>query len=183
MKNLIIFLFVVAATSVNQAQEVNQLEAVNLGFAPHNTQIIKTPDGFKLYIDKVSSREFTKDPIGFMYENLDIKNFIEALQDENYYNYVVSLRANSGSMTATFDKIGNLVSTRQNFKNVLLPYHMRQSLFKNHKGWTMTKNKYLARTKGEVITNQVYRITLQNGKRKQKVKIEVNNKDTSIASN
>jgi hypothetical protein len=47
----------------------------------------------------------------------------------------------------------------------------------------MTKNKYRASTKGEVITKEVYRITLQNGKRKQTVKIGGNNTGISVASN
>lgn len=183
MKNLFIFLCVVAATTVSQAQEVTRLEEVNLSFAPSDTEVIKTPEGFTFNIDNVGSHEFASDPIGFMYANFDIKNYITTLKSDNYVSYVVSFRASSGSMIANFDAHGNLVSTRQNFKNVLLPHHMIQNVYNNHKGWTMTKNKYRASTRGEVITREVYRITLQNGKRKQTVKIGGNNTGISVASN
>ncbi len=183
MKTLIIFLFVVATTALSQAQEVTRLGEVNLSYAPLNTKIVETPQGFTFVIDKARSHDFASDPIGFMYANFDIKNFITALKGKKHDSYVVSLRNSSGEMVANFDKVGNLISTRQNFKNVRLSRPMILKVYQDYKGWEMTKNKYSANTKGKVITSEVYRITLQNGKRKQKVKIVGNNVGISLASN
>ena len=183
MKTLIIFLFVVATTTLIQAQEVTRLGEVNIGFAPLNTEIIKTEDGFTFVIDNLYSTDFTSNPINFMFANFDIKNFITALEGNKYTSYEVAMKSSKGSMVANFDEDGNLIKTRQNFKDVLLPYPMILDVYKNYKGWTMTKNNYRATTKGEIITKETYRITLQNGNRKQKVKIEGNNRGTSLASN
>lgn len=183
MKTLIIFLFVVATATFSQAQEVTRLGEVKVGFAPINTKIIKTPNGFTFVIDKVRSIEFTSNPIGFMYDNFDIENFITTLDDDRYSNYEVSLECSRGSMVAFFDTEGNLMSTRQNFKDVLLPLAQRREVYKNYKGWTMTKNKYRATTKGKVITDETFKITLQKGDRKQRIKIAGNNQGISLASN
>ena len=183
MKTLIIFLFVVATTALSQGQEVTNLSEVNLSFAPLNTEIIKTPKGFTFNIGNVRSHVFARDPIGFMYENFDIKNFIAALEGKKHESYEVSLRTKDGAMVANFDKDGNLISTRQNFKNVALSHPMILKVYKDYKGWIMTKNKYSATTEGEVITKEVYRITLQNGNRKQRVKIVGDNTGISLASN
>jgi hypothetical protein len=183
MKTLIIFLFVVATAALSRAQEVTNLKEVNLSFAPLNTEIIKTPKGFTFSIANVRSHVFARDPIGFMYENFNIKSFIATLEGEKHDSHEVSLRTRGGAMLAIFDKVGNLISTRQNFKNVALSHPMILKVYKDYKGWIMTKNKYSATTEGEVITKEVYRITLQKGKRKQRVKIVGDNTGINIASN
>ncbi|RZS90474.1 hypothetical protein [Aquimarina brevivitae] len=183
MKNLIIFLFAVVIAAVSQAQEVTQLDEVSIGFAPIDAKVIKTPDGFTFNSDKLSSRHFVSDPIGFMYENFDIENYIAALKKEDYDSYKVSLRSSNGSMVANFDESGNLISTHQSFTNVQLPHQIMKKVYKNYKGWTMTKNKYRASTKGEVINKEFYRITLQKGNKKQNVKLEGNKTGISVASN
>lgn len=183
MKTLIVILLLVAATTVSQSQNVTLLPEVKIGVSALNAKVIRSGDQFTIKIDKVHAPEFGKNPIAFMKSYLDMKSFIANLSDEEYDSYQVTFKSQKGNMVANFDDEGNLVNTRQSFKNILLPYNLRRDLYTAYQGWIMTKNKYDATTKGEIINKETYRITFRKGKQKENVTIDGNNKGLSVASN
>ena len=183
MKTLIVSILLVLSLAVSQAQEVTILDEARIVFAPIDTDVSTDGDSFVYEIDEEYSGEFAENPIAFMNANFNIHEFIEQTEDKNYDSYLVTFRSTNGLLVADFDKKGNLVQTSQNFKNVKLPLDIRSELYDTHKGWTMVKNKYRATTKGEIIDKEVYRVSLVNGKDKQKLKIDGNGRGIGVASN
>ncbi|MBJ7881768.1 hypothetical protein [Gelidibacter salicanalis] len=183
MKTLIILLLFAVATTVGQAQELTHLEEVKVEKAPAKLKYFKTNNQVVIKVDRAYILEFTKNPIGFMNDHFDIHRLIATLDNSRINEYEVTLSSQKGFMVANFDKKGNLLKTYQNFNDVLLPYDMRNQLYNSYKGWTMTKNKYKATTKGVILNKETYRVTLQFGNRKQHVKIDGNNVGTVVARN
>lgn len=182
MKALIILLLFVVAT-VGQAQELTQLEEVKVEKALAKLKYVKINDRVVFKVDRAYVLEFTKNPIGFMNDHFDIHRLIATLDNSRINEYEVTLSSQKGFMVANFDKKGNLLKTYQNFKDMLLPLNIRREIYNSHEGWTMTKNNYKAITKGEILTKEQYRITMENGNRKQNVKISGNTTGTVVVSN
>ncbi|TDU39739.1 hypothetical protein BXY82_1769 [Gelidibacter sediminis] len=183
MKTLIVLLLFVVATTVGQAQELTHLEEVKVEKAPAKRKYVKINDRVVFKVDRAHVLEFTKNPIGFMNDHFDIQRLIATFGNSRINEYEVTLSSQKGFMIANFDKKGNLLKTYQNFKDMLLPLNIRREIYNSHKGWTMTKNNYKAITKGEMLTKEQYRITMQNGNRKQTVKINGNAAGAVVASN
>lgn len=183
MKTLIISFMLFLGGLAVQAQDVTVLDEARIFYAPLNVSVTQEGDSFTYKIDEASTGQFAKDPIGFMKNNFDIHNFIAHVADKNYDAYQVIFKSNYGSLVAEYDKEGNLINTSQNFKNVVLPLNMRRELHETYKGWTLTKTKYSARTKGEILANATYRVQLQNGRQKQNLKIDAINEGIGVAVN
>ncbi|TRO66927.1 hypothetical protein [Christiangramia sabulilitoris] len=181
MKTLIFSLLLIAATTFSQAQEI-QLEEAKVGFAPLDSKVERNGDEFSFKVAETYTGEFTKDPIAFMKANFDIKNFIAA-HDEEWDSYAVTFSSSKGYLSADFDKDGNLVSTFQKFKDIVLPLDVRREVYMANKGWTMTGNKYTASGSGEIIQKEVYKIKLVNGNQKRTMKIDPRASETSVAIN
>lgn len=182
MKTLIFSLLLVAATAVGQAQEI-QLEEAKVGFAPIDATITRDGDSFSYSVNENYAGEFTKDAIGFMKANFDIKTFI-AEYGEDYNSYLVTFKSAKGLLSADFDEHGELVSTYQKFNDIALPLDIRREVYMANKGWTMTENKYIASGTGDLLEKEVYKIKLENGNQKRTMKI--NPKEvgrTSVVSN
>ncbi|MCK0114692.1 hypothetical protein [Gelidibacter sp. F63206] len=183
MKTLIIILLLVLGTTVSQAQHVTHLDEVKVVKTALKSKFIKGNNEIIIKIENANVLEFTKNPIAFMYNHFDVQNFISELDLDKFDRYVVTLKSKDGYMVAKFDSDGELLNTRQSFKNILLPYDMRIELYKSYKGWTMTKNKYNATTKGEILNKEIYRISFRKGNQKQNVKINSNNDGVMVVSN
>ncbi len=183
MKTLIITITLILAGTILSAQEVTVLDETRLFYAPLNVAVDQDGDSYVYKVNESQGRQFAKDPIGFMNANFDIQSFISHTADKHYNAYLVTFISTHGSLEANFDKDGNLLETRQQFKNVALPAYIRNDVYQTYQGWTLTKAKYTARTKGEILANATYKIRLENGKEKQNLKIEARRSDIGVAIN
>ena len=183
MKTLIISIMLSFTAAVISAQEVTVLDEARLFYAPLNVTVAQDGDSYTYNIKESQSRQFARDPIGFMKANFDIQSFIAQTANKNYHSYLVSFNSANGSLEADFDKEGKLLETRQQFKNVLLPANIRNNVYKDHQGYTLTKANYSARTKGEILANATYKIKLENGKDKQTLKIDARESGVGVAVN
>lgn len=183
MKTLIIFITFSLTAAVMCAQEVTVLDETRLFYAPLNAEVTQQGDSYIYKIKESASQKFAKNPIAFMKANFDIQRFITETAKENYHSYLVTFISKNGSLEADFDKNGKLLQTRQEFNNVILPQEMRNDVFKNYSGYSLTKAKYSARTKGEILAKATYSIRLDNGKEKQSLKIDARSNGVGVAVN
>lgn len=183
MKTLIFSLLLIAVTTFSQAQEITQLEEAKVGFAPLDTKISRDGDTFTYKVGESYAGEFSKDAIGFMKANFDIKNFIAEFRGQDFDSYVVTFNSTKGFLSADFDEDGNLVKTFQKFNDIVLPLDIRREVYMANKGWTMTKNKYVASGRGDLIEKEMYKIKLENGGQKRTMKLDPRASKTSVASN
>ncbi len=168
MKTLIFSIVLVLCAGYSQAQ-ITDLEEVRLSISPVDLNVANS---FKVTIPENYVGEFEKDPLAFMKNNFDIREFISQVQSEDYETYLVSFRSRKGELRAEFDKVGDLLSTNQRFENILLPMDICHQLYREHKGWAMVKNAHIARSRNGVVNKDLYHITLMNGKEKKKLKID-----------
>ncbi len=183
MKTLIIFMMLSLTTAVVCAQEVTVLDETRLFYAPLNTEISQKGDSYSFKIKESAGQRFANDPIGFMKANFNIQEFINYTATEKYNGYLVTFISSNGSLEADFDKSGKLLQTRQQFDNVILPRHIRNEVLSNYNGYSLTKVKYSAHTKGEIIAKATYSIRLDNGKEKQTLKIDARSSGSGVAVN
>tara|TARA_R100000935_G_scaffold36316_1_gene57298 strand:- start:206 stop:757 length:552 start_codon:yes stop_codon:yes gene_type:complete len=183
MKTLFISILLCLTAAVISAQEVTLLDETRLFYAPLNVAVTQDGDSYIYKIKESHSRQFARDPIGFMNANFDIQNFIAHTADKNYNTYLVTISSADGTLEADFSKDGQLLETRQYFNNVLLPSKIRNDVFKNFRGYTLTKAKYSARTKGEILAKAIYKLKLENGKNKQTIKIDARDSGVGVAVN
>lgn len=183
MKTLIITLMLSLTALVMNAQEITVLDEARLFYAPVNAQVVQDGDSYTYTVKSKHGRQFARNPIGFLKANFDIQNFINHTADKNYHAFVVTLKSEHGSLVADFDEEGNLLQTRQNFKEVILPAEIRNDLYQNYDGYTVTKAKYAARTKGEILSKAVYKVRLENQGDTQNLKIDARDSGIGVAVN
>lgn len=171
MKKFITLLMVFAGFILtSNAQEVIQLEETELTFTPSAVILEEDYQNGVIRIQEKYATQFQADAIRFLKENFDVHRFLkEAGEDTD--QVTVTLKSNSGLLVANYDKNGELIKTFQKFKDVPLPYDIRNQVYASYKGWNMTKNKYIAYGRMDQIENEKYLVHMENGKDREKFKI------------
>tara|TARA_R100001369_G_scaffold83164_1_gene115228 strand:- start:1522 stop:2073 length:552 start_codon:yes stop_codon:yes gene_type:complete len=183
MKTLIISAFLCLSATILSAQEIMELDATELTYAPYNSSISQSGDSFTYKVSERFNGQFAEDPIAFMDAHFDIQKVINAAEDKNYDSYLVTFKSNNGYMRADFDGEGKLIKTHQNFKNVILPLALRKDMHNTYKGWTLVKTKYNAKTKGDLLVKALYRVKLENGNQRQNLKIDARDQGIGVVVN
>ena len=62
---------------------------------------------------------------------------------EGYENYLVTMETKNGSLSATYNENGKLLSVVENYKNVRLPSAVIYSIYKSFPGWKIVNDKFL----------------------------------------
>ncbi len=182
MKTLIFLSVFVLWTTISKAQKITKLDEVHIKYSPLNAEITQNGSVFTIKIKSIGVNNFVKNPIGFLNENFDIHKFINSVSYEQYTSYTVEVKSSKGFMIANYDGEGNLMSTRQNFKNILLPYNIRSEVYNSNKGWAMIKNKYNASSKGIILNKAIYKVTLENGTQKRNITINALDIDNGVVA-
>ncbi|APG59048.1 hypothetical protein [Christiangramia salexigens] len=184
MRSFILSILFVAVAGFTYAQEITELEEAKVGFSPLDAKITQQGDSYSFTVNEAYTGEFAENPIAFLKANFDIQNFITETEDENFDSYEVNIRSSNGHLKADYDKHGELVSTFQKFKNIVLPPEVRNELYMTYKGWNMTENKYLAASDGDILNMEVYKIRLEKGNQKQNIKLDaLQTSRSGVASN
>ena len=109
----------------------------------------------------------------------DLKNS-EFYEDE-YDTYFVSFYIPEGKILAAYDKDGKLLRTAEKYKNIKLPQTVAKTVADTYPQWTISKDAYLVSYYDERGTTKVYKLLLENGKKRMRVKI--NDQGDIIKSN
>ncbi len=172
MKRVILFLFVLCGIATMKAQEVIQLDEARINFALDEITIDSDLNSVKFIVNEEYTGEFHKNPIRFMKEKFNFMAFLDAVQNKDDFDeYLVTFNTRKGYLEAHYTNEGKIVSTYQNFKDILLPPAVRNQLYSNNKEWTMISNKYVASGRSDRLDREVYKIRLENGNKKKTVKI------------
>ncbi|HSD15528.1 MAG TPA: hypothetical protein VLB74_12830 [Flavobacterium sp.] len=112
------------------------------------------------------------------YESDDVK--IKSLQEafiaydlgkdyEGHENYLVTLKVKDGSLAATYDENGKLLSVVEKYNNVKLPSAVIYNVYKNYPGWKIVNDKYLYSQEDGDITAKQYKLQLAKGDETKKI--------------
>ncbi|CAN5237957.1 hypothetical protein BH23BAC2_BH23BAC2_21700 [soil metagenome] len=171
MRKLLI-LFLLAGISAGQAQVI-QLDEARVTFKPAPVKITSHGGNLDLAIMEEYNGQFHSNPLLFIKKNFDVKPYVLQLKkgDEKFDSFLVEFRSNKGKLEARYSETGELLSTMQRFRDVPVPIAIAQQLYRDHKGWAMVNNTYVASGQGDKVEKELYRIKLKNGTSAQIVKI------------
>lgn len=158
MKKLIIGLFLIGLTVQSFAQNPIQLPEV---YIVHNYK----------YLSSVNSED-----IAMPVEELQIKmsdfNVKELdIYSDEYDLYDVYFIIPEGKVLASYDNEGNLLRTIERYKNINLPQSVIEAVTKRFPNWAISKNIYLVNYHDSGKVRKLYKLTLENGDRRIKVKL------------
>lgn len=171
MRKLLI-LFLLAGISAGQAQVI-QLDEARITVQINPMEAASNDVESKLAVMEDFNGQFHSNPLLFIKKNFKVAPYILELQNggEEYDSYLVEFRSEKGKLQARYSEEGELLSTTQRFKNIVVPRAIAHQLYRDHKGWAMVKNTYTASGQGDNLDKELYRIKMKNGKKSQIVKI------------
>lgn len=91
---------------------------------------------------------------------------------DEYDLYSVSFFIPEGKILASYDRDGNLLRTAEKFKNVALPQAVRDAVAERFPNWSITGDVYLVNYYGENDVKKRYKILLENGDKRMKIKTD-----------
>lgn len=162
MKKLLIGLIVFGASAQLYAQEP-KVEALK--------EVIVGATNYK-YLDKVSTeddampvRQLERMAATYNMKDLDI-------YEDEYDFYDVSFVIPEGVILASYDKDGKILQTVEKFKNTDLPGSVTNAIITKFPGWVISKNVYLVYYHDLDRVQKKYKITLEKGDQRIKVKTD-----------
>ncbi|SDR80979.1 hypothetical protein [Gramella sp. MAR_2010_147] len=182
MKKLITLILVAGWVLTAYSQKVIQLEEARVNFDPTAEVVFEDYENGIVKVKEKFSTQFQSDAIAFMKENFDIFSFLEAQGDLSGNNIIVIAKSAKGYLMATYNEDGQMIKNSQKFKDIALPYNVRNEVYAQYKGWTMTSNKYIAFGNGDQINKQKYIFTLERGNEKAKMKLTPGSSYSGVAS-
>ncbi|WP_157941185.1 MULTISPECIES: hypothetical protein [Arenibacter] len=168
MKNSLIVLGILCSTYMGYSQKL--IKAVNLeevtispilNHSYRNVVYVEaTPDFVKNLQTEAAAYDVRKDP--------------------EYYKspspYVVYFAQTNGSIIATYDPYGRVISTLERFKDVTPPQPVRNSVYVKYPNWTMDKNRYMVTYYKGKRPTKIYQLKLRKGNVKKKLKVDADGK-------
>ncbi|QHL86767.1 nicotinate-nucleotide adenylyltransferase [Nibribacter ruber] len=123
------------------------------------------------YLESVNSSEVAP-PV----KQLQTKAAEFNVKDSRYYiddanTYYVNFELPEGKILAAYDSDGRLLRTAERFKNTILPKAVGQSLLSKYPGWRVSEDVYLVSFHERKGTSKVYKLMLENGDRRMKIKM------------
>jgi hypothetical protein len=122
------------------------------------------------YLNAVDNKDVAK-PVKFMEKQAaeyDVK--AQDFYLDEYEDYSVSFFIPDGEILAAYDKDGKLLRTVEKYKNVAIPKAVREEVTTRFPGWAITKDVYLVNYKEDRGATKVYKLLLENGDKRMKVK-------------
>ncbi|SFM71489.1 hypothetical protein SAMN05428949_0538 [Chitinophaga sp. YR627] len=102
----------------------------------------------------------------------DIKN--SEIYQEDYDTYSISFYLPGGYILAAYDSKGALISTAEKYKNVALPEAITTAVAERYPNWGIANDTYLVNYKDGRATRILYKLVLQNGDKRLRVKLNPN---------
>lgn len=157
MKTFIISLLFLGLTASSYSQEKVKKEGVMKVEDLPAVVIKSVGDDFSVYLPDMNA-----DPKVRVLEDSFIaydlgKNY------EGYETYLVYMETKGGTLSATYNENGKLISVVENYKDVKLPSPVIYSVYKAYPGWQIVNDKYLySQKEGDIIKKQ-YNLKIKKG--------------------
>ena len=162
MKTLIIGLLVLGLTTQAFAQDPEQLPEVVIVVANYK------------YLNQANQDEAST-PVKMLRRKVAEYNVKDQdFYEDDYDTYSVSFFIPQGKIVAAYDMDGNIIRTIEKFKNVVLPNDVIDAVSKRFPGWAISKDVYLIDYKEGLGSGKKYKLTLENGDKRIKVKTDAN---------
>lgn len=162
MKKLLLGFLALGLTTQMYAQVVTEEQL---------SEVIVVATNYK-YLNDVS-RDVESVPVQLLQDKVatyDLKNS-ELYQDE-YDTYEITFFIPEGRILAAYDKDGNIIRTIEKFQDIALPKNVSKAVAKRFPGWAISKDVYLVHYNDQTGASKKYKITLSNGDKRMKVKLD-----------
>jgi hypothetical protein len=98
----------------------------------------------------------------------DVRN--SDFYEDEYDTYSITFYLPEGYVLGVYDKDGKLLSTAEKFKNITVPVPVRNAVATRYPNWSITRDVYRVNYEDETGAKMVYKLLLENGKKRLKVK-------------
>ena len=162
MKKILIILFVIGLSTNIYAQDpITKL-----------SEVIIVARNYK-YLNKVDNTEAAI-PVHFLQRKVAAYNIKDAdFYDDDYDYHTVSFYIPDGKIVAVYNNDGKIIRTIEKFTNIKLPIAVAQAVEKRFPKWKISKDVYLLNFSQEKGAKKRYKITLENGDQRLKIKMDV----------
>ena len=100
-------------------------------------------------------------------------NSLEAFQrPASAKTYEVKFKSEKGDIIVSYDKDGNIVSTKEHFEDIKLPKEVREIVFKTHPGWFLLGTDYYVNYDYREPSHKYYKVKIGNGTERLNVKVD-----------
>ena len=166
MKNALIGLLILGFTSLTFAQKNGNVASVELA------EVNITPLNLS-YLNKV--QDATTPTQAIELENVASRYDITEAEifDRQFEAYEVVFKEGTGSIIATYDKSGRILSSLERFKDVALPPLVRISTVQNFPGWLISHDNYLVSYYENKDVSKMYKLKLRKDKKRKVVRMDI----------
>src|SRR3970282_1173686 len=168
MKYYAIILLALGLTTVSYSQDKTDAQG-NISRENYPAVVIKSAGtDFSVYLpDRNADPKVRKLEDSFIAYDLG-KDY------EGYDTYLVIMETKGGSLSATYNEKGKLMTVVENYKNVKLPSDVIYSVYKSFPGWEIVNDKYLySQKEGDVVKKQ-YHLKIKKGKQSKNLTVHPN---------
>ena len=170
MRKIITFILAVCWVLTANSQKVIELEETKVNFEPTGEIVFENYADGVIKVKENYQRQFQSNAIAFINENFDLTRFREESGNKDGDIYL-TVTSSNGELNALYNENNELVKTYQKFHNVALPFDVRNQVYASYKGWTVTKDKYIAYGKAANIDNEKYIVYMEKDNKREKIKI------------
>ncbi len=171
MKKVVFSIILLGLTGLGFSQESNEgITAVELAAVT----VSALNSDYLTYVQNQDTPEVVQ-----QLQNRAARFDVTALRDYNKKEkqmFETVFKATNGSLIAFYAKNGQIVSSMENFKDVVLPMTIRKRVFEANPGWKMGRNQYVSTYQDDRLIKKMYRIQLVQGGEKKRLTIKLNEK-------
>ena len=149
--------------------------------SPALAQVIKTEELSEVivyatnykYLNSLASEEPAAIPVQMLERKVAAFNLEESeYYQDDYDYYQINFYIPDGKILAAYDQDGKILRTIEKFKNVKLPESVNNALVDRFPGWVVSEDYYVVRYHEKKGVTKTYKITLTNGEKKVRVKLD-----------
>jgi hypothetical protein len=149
--------------------------------SPVMAQIIQTEELSEVVVYATNYKYLnslaSEDPAAIPVQMLERKVAAFNLEESEYYQddydyYQINFFIPDGKILAAYDKDGKILRTIEKFKNVKLPESVNNAVVDRFPGWVVSEDYYLVRYHQDKGVTKTYKLTLVNGDKKVRVKLD-----------
>ena len=95
------------------------------------------------------------------------------LYGQNFEAYEVIFSHTNGSIVATYDQYGKIIESMEQFKNITLPYDVRNKIYKENPGWSIHTDAYLVTYFHDKGVKKICKVQLRKDGKRKNLKIDL----------
>lgn len=160
--NLIAMSLVISGFAQNNG-DAEKVELKGVTVTPLNISYLNSvteeflPDFVKNLENKAARYNITESPV----------------YDGNFEAYEVMFSQTNGSIIATYDGNGKIMETSEKFKNITLPYEVRNKIHAENPGWSIHTDAYLVSYYAGEEVEKICKVQLRKDGKRKNLKIDL----------